>query len=219
MSSPARQIANTANAKRSTGPRTEQGKARSSQNARTHGLAAQELVISAGDRQEFEELRTKLQAEIKPHGPLQDAIFDELVASAWNLRRIRRMENELTASRSITAMLEDADLTAKLDRIARYHTRIERTFYRSLRELKALQTEAVLTLTLPAYFMRSAPPLASRAQIAKRSQSLALGDLRNGVEDGESGIDAEEQALRFAVQEHEALAAAAGCSAIQLQSN
>jgi hypothetical protein len=214
MSSPARQIANSVNAKRSTGPRTEQGKARSSQNARTHGLSATQLVISVAERQEFEDLRTQLRAEIKPHGPLQDAIFDELVTSAWNLRRIRRMETELTAAQSITAMLEDTDLAAKLDRIARYHTRIERTFYRSLRELKALQTDAVLTITLPAYFMRTVPPLASRAQIAKRTQSLALGDRRNGVDDGDSGADAEEEALRFAARAHEALAAAAGCSTI-----
>src|SRR5438270_9938550 len=47
MSSPARQMANAANAQLSTGPRTGQGKARSSQNARTHGLSAKRLAISA----------------------------------------------------------------------------------------------------------------------------------------------------------------------------
>src|SRR5437868_10180152 len=172
MSSPARQIANSANSQRSTGPRTEQGKARSSQNARTHGLSATQRVISVAERQEFEDLRTQLQAEIKPQGTLQRVIFDELAVSAWNLHRIRRMETELTASRSSAEILENEDLAAKLDRFARHHTRIERSFYHALRELKALQTEAVLTLTLPAYFMRTAPPLASRAQIAKRTQSL-----------------------------------------------
>ena len=43
--SPARLAANTANAQHSTGPRTPEGQARSSQNARTHGLTARDLVI------------------------------------------------------------------------------------------------------------------------------------------------------------------------------
>ena len=49
MSSEARQTANAANARLSTGPSTEEGKARSSQNARTHGLTAARLVIAPED--------------------------------------------------------------------------------------------------------------------------------------------------------------------------
>ena len=42
-----RQIAaNRANAKRSTGPKTEQGKARSRMNAWKHGLTAEDIVIA-----------------------------------------------------------------------------------------------------------------------------------------------------------------------------
>src|SRR5438105_14656593 len=51
--SPARQSANAANAQLSTGPRTEEGKARSSQNARSHGLTASHLVISDHDPSEL----------------------------------------------------------------------------------------------------------------------------------------------------------------------
>ena len=52
-SSPARLAANRANALRSTGPRTAEGKARSSQNATTHGLTASQPrtgARSAGSR-------------------------------------------------------------------------------------------------------------------------------------------------------------------------
>ena len=49
MFSEARQTANAANARLSTGPRTNEGKASSSQNARTHGLTAAQLVIAAYD--------------------------------------------------------------------------------------------------------------------------------------------------------------------------
>src|SRR5579864_5293617 len=143
MNSPARQTANAANARLSTGPRTEEGKARSSQNARQHGLTAAQLVIAAEDREEFDELHTQLQADIRPQGTVQQILFDQLVSAAWNLRRIPRMEAELTASaQTYRDILDAPDLTAKLDRLARHHTRIERSFHRSLRELKALQTDA-----------------------------------------------------------------------------
>jgi hypothetical protein len=54
--SPARLAANTANAQYSTGRRTPEGQARSSQNARTHGLSARDVVIAPDEREEFDEL-------------------------------------------------------------------------------------------------------------------------------------------------------------------
>ncbi len=58
MSSEARQTTNSANALLSTGPRTEEDKARSSQNARKHGLTSAEFILAFEDREEFEELQT-----------------------------------------------------------------------------------------------------------------------------------------------------------------
>ena len=197
--SSASQIANAANAQLSTGPRTEEGKRQSSQNARTHGLTAQHPVIPDEDRAAFDQLRAQLHAETKPQGALQQIIFEELVHAAWNLHRVRAMEAQLNAS-APDALLTDAPLTddgpaAKLDRLARHHTRIERAFFRSLRELKALQTDAALSLTLPAYFMTIAPPLASRTQIAKRTQFLATNDRVLEADDYLSAQDLEEGAL------------------------
>src|SRR6266852_72025 len=51
--SPARLEANAANAQHSTGPRTPEGQARSSQNARTHGLTARDVLIAPDERDEF----------------------------------------------------------------------------------------------------------------------------------------------------------------------
>jgi hypothetical protein len=192
MSSPARL---------STGPTTPEGKARSSQNARKHGLTSAQFVIAAEDREEFEEFQAELQVEICPQGPLQQILFDQLVAAAWNLHRIRIMEAEITAqAASYADILNNPDLTAKLDRLARHNTRIERSFHRALGELKALQTDAALTPTLPAPFLERALPLASRTQIAKRTQALALGDRKNGVDDFWSGADAEAFAVRCAFE-------------------
>src|ERR1700693_789547 len=205
MLSEARQTANAANACLSTGPRTGEGKARSSQNARKHGLTAAQLVIAPEDRQEFDELLAQLQTEIRPEGVLQQILFDRLVASAWNLNRILCMEAKLTASAGgYLDILDHPELTAKLDRLARHQSRIERSFHRSLRELKSLQTDAALAPTLPPAFMRTAPPLASKTQIAKRTQALALADRQNGSdEDYWCGPDAEAAALRAALENYE----------------
>lgn len=201
MPSPARQLANTSNARLSTGPTTPAGKARSSQNARKHGLTAAQFVIAAEDREEFEQFQAELETEIRPEGPLQQILFDQLLASAWNLRRIRAMEAEITAqAASYADILNNPDLISKLDRLARHNVRFERTFHRALRELKALQTDAALTPTLPAPFIERSLPLASRMQIAKRTQALVLGDRRNGVEAFWSGADAEADAVKSAFE-------------------
>jgi hypothetical protein len=202
MTSEARQTANAANALLSTGPRTNAGKARSSQNARQHGLTADHVVIAAEDREDFDELNDQLQSDVQPEGALQQILFDQLVASAWNLGRIRRMETELTGSATTYLdILNNPELTAKLDRLARHQTRIERAFYRSLRELKALQTDAALAPTLPPVIMRRVQPLALKTQIAKRTQALAIADRLNGPEEEYwSGADAEAAALRSALE-------------------
>src|ERR1035438_7741363 len=106
--STARQIANAANAQLSTGPRTEEGKRQSSQNARTHSLTAQHPVIPDENRAAFDQLRAELHAETKPQGALQQIIFEELVHSAWNLRRVRALETELDASAPDALLSDDA---------------------------------------------------------------------------------------------------------------
>jgi hypothetical protein len=53
-----------ANAKRSTGPQTRAGKARSRLNAVKHGLTAKDIVIGDEDPKEFEALRSALTADL-----------------------------------------------------------------------------------------------------------------------------------------------------------
>jgi len=177
--STARQAANAANAQQSTGPRTPQGQARSSQNARTHGLTAKDLIVAPSEREEFEELLNGYQTDVKPQGAIQHTLFDELVAAAWNLRRVRRMEAALCPdTTSYQDLMKDNELQKKLDRLARHKTRIERTFHRSLKELKALQTNAVIQATLPANIGQHVPPLSQATEISKRTQQVQKDELR-----------------------------------------
>jgi hypothetical protein len=84
-----RQIAaNRRNAQRSTGPKTEEGKARSSGNALTHGLTAQRNLLDDEDAERFEALCEHLRSELKPVGVLEELCVDRLAQTLWRLRRV-----------------------------------------------------------------------------------------------------------------------------------
>jgi hypothetical protein len=168
--------ANAANAQHSTGPRTPEGKARSSHNASKHGLTAREVVIAPGEQPEFDDLLANFQADVKPQGAIQQTLFNQLVSAAWNLRRIARMEASLCAAVSNKGLLANHDLQIQLDRLARHHTRLERSFRHCLKELKLLQTNAVIQSSLPAPLRNNVPPLTSANEIAKRTQYLEAHD-------------------------------------------
>ena len=173
MATPARQLANAANAQLSTGPRTDPGKARSSQNARTHGLTAKQLVIAGEDREEFRQLEAEFRADVHPQGPIQETLFHELVLAAWNLRRVERMETALAAEvPDPLELTRNENLFRKLDRLAVHRARIQCAFHRSLRELRALQTSQAIAATLPPEIVGIMPPLASAAPLAKRTQHI-----------------------------------------------
>jgi hypothetical protein len=171
--SPARQLANAANSRHSTGPRTDPGKARSSQNARTHGLTAKHLNLGDQEREEFEQLVAEYRADIRPQGPVQETMFRELVLAAWNLLRVEHMEAAICALEPDPLKLVlNEDLLRKLERLAAYRARIHSAYHRSLRSLTELQTSLAMTATLPPQIVGIMPPLASAAQLAKRTQHI-----------------------------------------------
>ena len=138
--SPQQIEANRANARQSTGPNTEEGKFRSSQNARVHGLCSRQLHIA--DEEEaaiFASLRTALAAELAPAGEFEHLHFDAILHAQWNLRRCRMNEAKLLAS--VPDPFLDPETRAALKTLAIYASRHDRAFRNSSKELKALQNE------------------------------------------------------------------------------
>ena len=80
-----RQIeANRENARKSTGPKTEAGKAVSSANALRHGLTAERLVLLlAEDGDSFERLRESVIADLAPAGALPCCSGGSTASPAW----------------------------------------------------------------------------------------------------------------------------------------
>ena len=84
--------ANRENAKRSTGPRTQAGKSRSSMNSRKHALLAKTIVIDGEDPAEFEDLLKSLVEEFNPNPGCEYELVFLLATDFWRLRRIPRFE-------------------------------------------------------------------------------------------------------------------------------
>jgi hypothetical protein len=91
--------ANRINAKRSTGPRTPSGKARSSLNARKHGLSGKTIVIGDEDPKEFDALRAALEHDLQPSTELESELVDRLAGQLWRLRRVPAIEAAIVKSR------------------------------------------------------------------------------------------------------------------------
>jgi hypothetical protein len=88
-----RAAANRANARRSTGPRTPEGKARSSQNALKLGLFARSLGRAAApllgeEYAEFEALLADLQDRYAPEGAEEEWMVDRMASLWWRLARL-----------------------------------------------------------------------------------------------------------------------------------
>jgi hypothetical protein len=170
MASAAQIAANQSNAQASTGPRTDEGKARSSQNATTHGLTSRQFVIAPGQQQEFDTLHDSLLFELDPQGAVETVVFHDLLHAAWNLHRFRAIEAEFSSPDS--SVFLDPQATAVLDRISRYHSRTQRAYYKALSELRILQTNRALRLVkLAPEDEPQVPLIADINQLTKQTQS------------------------------------------------
>jgi len=94
MATQAQIEANRANAAKSTGPRTDEGKAVVAQNAVRHGLLAEQVVIKGEDPGEFEFYREALIRELAPVGDYENILAERAAALAWRLRRAERLQAE-----------------------------------------------------------------------------------------------------------------------------
>ena len=93
-----RLAANRANALKSTGPRTPEGKARVALNALTHGLSATTLLLPGEDPQELADIRDCFDLAHAPAGPVERVLVEQLISLTWKRRRLARAEGRLCES-------------------------------------------------------------------------------------------------------------------------
>ena len=142
-----RAAVNRANAQKSTGPKTEQGKAASSQNAFKHGLYSKALLIPGEDPAKFEACRADLAAEHRPVGVTEEILVDEIAQHYWRMKRYRALEVQMYKAKSEdeNGVALDVDNWVKcidlglFTSIQRALNSAERSFYRALKTLREMQ--------------------------------------------------------------------------------
>ena len=106
---------NRANAARSTGPRTPEGKASSSQNAIKHGLASSRFtVVRVEDPAQLQELRANLLHCYQPVNTQEIEAFDCMARAQLSMRRAAQLEASLFTT-SINQALADPRIRMEPD--------------------------------------------------------------------------------------------------------
>jgi hypothetical protein len=144
--------ANQDNALKSTGPRTPEGKRKSSKNALKHGLLSREVLLPDGEEKTvLEAFGSRLRADLEPVGELEDLLVDRIITAAWRLRRVLRLEVKLFSQTSSDIMDRNIPLGISgsfvlcaseddaFSKLSRYETAIERGMYRALHEFQRLK--------------------------------------------------------------------------------
>jgi hypothetical protein len=153
-------IANRLNAQKSTGPKTPEGKEKVSQNAVTHGLTAFRPVLANENPEEYTLFRDDFFRNYAPVGILEEAVAQRAADTFWRLQRAQDYETAvlntlITEARSASdgissndpndllgqILLDDFRQTHCLEKIQKYEMAIERSFFRTVKELRQLQSQ------------------------------------------------------------------------------
>jgi hypothetical protein len=87
--------ANRANAQKSTGPKTEAGKKRSSLNAVRHGLTGQVVVLPEEDMDAFNQLNERTMAELQIFGEHETQIAKTYIMALWNVQKAMAIQDTM----------------------------------------------------------------------------------------------------------------------------
>jgi len=162
MSSRAQKRANQQNAKLSTGPRTPEGKQRSSLNAIKHGLCAQDPLVPGEDPDAYKQHIREIKLDLKPTGATESDLVEQIADISWRLKRLSRIESAV-----ITEFYDDAaehprnqgtdkDLIGEalahhnrldaLNRLSRYEGQLSRRYHRALKEFHDTRKKRIRNL-------------------------------------------------------------------------
>jgi len=129
--------ANRLNAQKSTGPKSEAGRAASSANSRTHGLTGRVEPQTLEERIVYAEKAMRLIADWKPLGEQEEDFVQVILDASWQMSRAKSLEARLWRDLEAGVAHETAKLTIeKINRYSGHHTRI---YFRAITELRKQQ--------------------------------------------------------------------------------
>ncbi len=157
--------ANRANAQKSTGPRSAEGKRRVSLNSFKHGFYTGSVLLLGENVEAYQELLDAVLEEYRPEGVIELELASRIVFNMWQLRRLVSIEAQVIRfgcrdTRGHIAQWDKAmtDLDPdgvrgywfgrdverdhpKWESLQRHRMRFERSYYKALHELERLQRE------------------------------------------------------------------------------
>jgi hypothetical protein len=158
MASQSQIDANRRNAQKSTGPRTQEGKAKSRRNGLQHGLTAKTCMFEDEDPEALLSILEEIREKFNPQDTDEDFLIERMAkarfkynrimpieAAIYNLRlSVDRTPKEITEALGVNgqrawAYMRDANGGNALSKLARYETSLLREYDRSRQELEKLQ--------------------------------------------------------------------------------
>jgi len=171
--------ASRANGRRSQGPVTPEGKARSSQNAYRHGLLAHTMVLRTEDKVAFGQYLDQHLEHWQPFDDVELNLVEEMVGAAWRGRRAAGMQT-MVYDAEIAAIEPSGcggnDYVDAFNRLAaspalalfhHYETHYHRIYHRCIATLTKLQKDRLAAPTAAELPNEPKPPVPNEPKPAE----------------------------------------------------
>ena len=190
---------NRANAQHSTGPRTSEGKAASSQNARKHGLSGKLILKTQAEAERFQKRIAEVARYYKLANPLASATIEALVTAEFRRAQAYEAEQNVLVQLKLQvidelpedapdpsdeeldglARLKDAQTTRLLPQLNRHYVAADRSWHKNYKTLTEMQAAE----TRPSGEMSDADLLAEAFRYAREAlaQNEPTDDLLMGL--------------------------------------
>ena len=150
MSTEKQTAANRLNAKKSTGPNTPAGKARSAWNALRTGIYAESLVLPGEKLEDLRALITEYYVFHTPLTPAARAAVDNLIRAEWLSRRLARIDTQILIDEmaafsgpfpGCTTSLAFVSCESSVKQVQHRITATDNLYHHNLRVYRALQPD------------------------------------------------------------------------------
>jgi hypothetical protein len=185
---------NRQNAQKSTGPKSDAGKAIACQNRLAHGLCSSSLIIRGESQEEFDALHFQTQLAFGPQTDEENILLDQMVEALWRLNRARSVESKAfermmgltddylsnggaietdqSTGGLLATALFDPNHQKVMTTVQRYVTAAERNYRACQKAFEAAIARRPETLSQQAMHEEEIPELIEKAKVATAGQTL-----------------------------------------------
>jgi hypothetical protein len=136
-----RKITSPQNAKKSTGPKTPEGKAAAALNAMKFGVYSEVTLAGGEDEAEFLGFAKRMRTDLAPIGEVEQTLADRIISTAWRLRRIVGVEALTFDHEKHWPNVFSGYTGERMARLNRHEASLERSLHRNMHELQRRQAE------------------------------------------------------------------------------